>query len=134
MLSLLGMLPVIGGWVTSFVTAYFNTKVAIYQAKTGASATVAVAALNATAAVETKWWFAAIPQTVIGLSIALYVAKAVVWDKVIGSFVGCSGKDLPGTCVTFATDPMDGSLNWVFMAVVAGYFGVALVDKFLNSK
>jgi xanthine/uracil permease len=127
------MIPVIGTLIQSFVTAYFNTKVAIYQAKTGASATVAVAAINATAAVETRWWFAAIPQTVIGLSIALYVAKAVVWDKVVGSFVGCSGKDLPGTCVTFATDPMSGDLHWVFITVIAGYFGVALVDRFLKS-
>ena len=134
MLALLGLIPGLESVVQGVATAWFNQKVAIYQAKTGASAAVAVAALQAEAAVQEKWWFAAVPQTIIGLSIAIYVAKAVVWDKVIGSFVGCSGHTDPGTCLTFGTDPMYGELNWVFMTVITGYFGVALVDKFLNSK
>lgn len=134
MLSLLGMIPIIGTLIQSFVTAYFNTKVAIYQAKTGASATVAVAAINATAAVETKWWWTTIPQTIIGFTIAMYVAKAILYDKVVASFVGCSGPQPANLCTTFATDGLSSELNWVFMAVIGSYFGITLVDKFLNSK
>lgn len=132
--TLLALIPGLFSTVKGFVSSYFNTKVAIYQAKMGASAEVAVAAVQAEAQVQTKWWFAAIPQTLIGLTVAGYVAKCILWDKVLGSFVGCSGHPPAGTCTTFGTDALGSELNWMFMAVIASYFGVACLDKFLNSK
>lgn len=38
----------------------------------------------------------------------LYLAKLVLWDKVMGSIVGCSGHTAPGTCMSFTTDGVDG--------------------------
>lgn len=135
MLSLiLGFLPSLVTPVMNYLTTLRNTQVQIFQAKTGAAEEVAVAALQAQAAVQTKWWFAAIPPALIGLTIAGYVAKSILWDKVVGSFVGCSGHTAPGTCMVFNTDPLAPELNWVFMAVIASYFGTVVVDKFLNVK
>lgn len=133
-LSLLGMIPGFLTLATSIATAWFNTKVSLYQAKTGAAKEVAVAAIQAQAAVQEKWWFAAVPPALIGFSIALYIAKAVVWDKVVGSFVGCSGHPPAGTCTTFATDAMGGDLHWVLITVITGYFSMAVADKWFNSK
>jgi len=134
MLSLiLGVLPGFLAPVLNYFTAAKNAQVAIYQARTGAAASVAEEAIRAQAQqnVQSKWWQ---PQTLIGMSIAIYVAKSVIYDKVIASFVGCSGHQLADTCVTFATDPFVGDLHWVFITVITGYFGLAVVDKFLNAR
>lgn len=134
MFSLLSLIPGLASIVTAFFTAKTNAAIAIYQAKTGAARDVAVAAIQGQAAVGVKWWFVDIPQFLIGVAVALYVLKAVVWDKVVGSFVGCSGHPAHGTCDTFSTDPFAGDLHWVFITVITGYFGLSVADKFLNSK
>jgi hypothetical protein len=131
---LLPLIPAFIGPILNYFTAVKNSQVQLFQAKTGAAEEVAVAALQAQAQVQSKWWFAALPPALIGATIAGYVAKSILWDKVIGSFVGCSGHTAPGTCMVFNTDPLAPELNWVFMAVIASYFGTAVVDKFLTAK
>jgi hypothetical protein len=131
---ILGFLPSLIGPVMNYFTAVKNAQVQLFQAKTGHAADVAIATIQGQAAVQTKWWFAALPPAVIGFTIAAYVSKTILYDKVIGSFVGCSGHTLPGTCATFSTDGLGGDLQWVFMAVIASYFGTAVVDKFLNAR
>jgi len=131
---ILGFLPSLLGPVLNYFSNVKSAQVAIFQAKTGAAAGVAEEAIKAQAQIATKWWFAAIPQTVIGLTIALYIAKEIAYDKVLASFIGCSGHQPAGVCTTFATDPLSSEQSWILMAVVAGYFGVALVDKFLGAK
>lgn len=130
----LGFLPTLVGPVMNYLTAVKDTQVKLFQARTGHAADVATAAIQAQAQVQSKWWFAALPPALIGTTIAAYVAKTILYDKVIGSFVGCAGKTLPGTCGTFSTDGLGGDLQWVFMAVIASYFGTAVVDKFLGAK
>jgi len=136
MLSLImGFLPALVKPVLDYLTAVKDAQVSMYQARFGASATVAAAAIQAQAAVQTKWWFAALPGAVIGMAIASYVAKAVMWDKVVGAFAGCSGKVTEAYCDRwFNTDPMTGDLHWVFMTVIAGYFSLSAVDKFLTTR
>ena len=133
-MSILGFVPGLLSLATTYFANRTNAQIAIFQAKTGAARDVAVAAINEKATVETKWWFAALPEAVIGMAIATFVVKAVVWDKVVASFVGCSGRQPAGVCVTFATDPLTGDLSWVFLTVVGGYFGNLMVSKFLSAK
>lgn len=47
--------------------------------------------------------------------------KIFLWDKVIGSFVGCS-QAARGTCGMFVTDPLDANLWQVIMVVLGFYF------------
>lgn len=46
--------------------------------------------------------------------------KLLVWDKVIGSLVGCSQAP-HGTCKIFTTDPLDEN-QWKIIAVVYGFY------------
>lgn len=48
--------------------------------------------------------------------------KIFLWDKVIGSFVGCGGNAGHSVaCATYSTDPLDQNLWWVIMAVCGFY-------------
>lgn len=47
--------------------------------------------------------------------------KLMVWDKVVGSFAGCSGHTLPGTCKMFLTDPLDDN-QWKIIIIVVGFY------------
>lgn len=60
----------------------------------------------------------------IALGPAAYFAKIFLYDKVIGSFLGCVGKtDGIEHCKTFNTDQLnDPNLWWVALAVVGFYF------------
>jgi hypothetical protein len=130
---LIALLPGLLGPILNYFTAAKDAQVAIFQAKTGAASDVAKAAIEAQAQVATKWWWVSIPQTLIGLTVSLYFAKCVLYDKVVASFVGCSGRH-PNDCFTFATDPLSSDLNWAFMMVISFYFATAIVDKFLRAK
>lgn len=54
----------------------------------------------------------------------LFINKILVWDKVIGSIVGCSVSKID--CSSFRTDTIDQNMWWVIIAVIAFYF---LADK-----
>jgi hypothetical protein len=62
-----------------------------------------------------------IVRSSIALGPALFLLKVFLWDKVIGSFAGCSGHTLPGTCSTFVTDPLDNNL-WSVITIVLGFY------------
>ncbi len=133
-LSLLGLVPgLLGAW-TSWQKNKFDAQVQSYQARMGASRDVAVAAIQATAAVATKWWFVAAGEAAIVWSVAILLAKEFVWDKVVGSFVGCNGHTLPGTCTSFMTDPLGGNLDWVVATVVLGCFGAGIANRMMNTR
>jgi len=53
----------------------------------------------------------------VGLSV---VAKLYFWDKVIGSFAGCS-QALRGTCLQFTTDPIDDN-GWKLISIIVGFY------------
>jgi hypothetical protein len=52
----------------------------------------------------------------------VFLLKVFIWDKVIGSFAGCSGRVDPGTCKSFVTDALDPNLWGVITAVLGFYF------------
>ena len=55
----------------------------------------------------------------------IVVAKLYVWDKVIGSFVGCS-QAIKGTCGAFTTDTIDEN-GWKLIGMVMGFYFVSEV-------
>lgn len=77
-------------------------------------------------------WFLTAPMVIIGWTIALYIAKCIFVDKVVGSVVlaGCS-KPITGTCrfldQLFTTDDLGPHLATVFLTVVGFYFGRAAI-------
>jgi hypothetical protein len=52
----------------------------------------------------------------------VFYAKILLWDKVIGSFVGCAGHTAPGTCVSFQTDPVEGAAAIWAGLIMSFYF------------
>lgn len=61
----------------------------------------------------------------------LYVFKYYAIDKVIGSFVGCSGeiaRTIPG-CKVFATDGLSPQMAAVMTACIAFYFVTGWINK-----
>lgn len=61
-------------------------------------------------------------RSLLALGPASVLLKIFLWDKVIGSFAGCSGHTLPGTCKSFLTDALDPNLWAVITAVIGFYF------------
>lgn len=61
---------------------------------------------------------------------AILLGKLLVWDKVIGSFAHCAGRNgnLPG-CETFTTDALDTNQWWVITAVIGFYFLYDMMSK-----
>lgn len=65
----------------------------------------------------------AIMRGAIGTSVALVIAKLLVWDKVVGSLAGCAGaKGQILECSLYRTDVIDGNLWNVIMAAIGFYF------------
>ena len=57
------------------------------------------------------------------LPAAIILWKVYVWDKCIGSLLGCSGiTDGKPECIKFTTDALDSNLWWVIFAVICFYF------------
>ena len=65
----------------------------------------------------------AIMRATMGASVAVVLAKLLVWDKVIGSFSGCAGP-MGGAleCATFRTDPLDSNQWGIIVAATGFYF------------
>jgi hypothetical protein len=65
----------------------------------------------------------------------IVVVKLYVWDKVIGSLVGCS-QAAHGTCGAFTTDPIDEN-GWKIIGMVMAFYFVSEVTlgwKRIGSK
>lgn len=94
MLALLTALPGIGTIVQAILGAFFNAKVAIFQAKTGADRDVAVAVVQGVTkeaeASNARLAVIAGSRVLLCILIALisplviYIWKVVVWDIVLG--------------------------------------------------
>lgn len=51
-----------------------------------------------------------------------YLLKISLYDKVIGSFYGCTGRIVANYCDTFRTDAVDTHIWVIFGGIVAFYF------------
>lgn len=59
----------------------------------------------------------------IGIFVALILGKLLFWDKVIGSWAGCSGSyGALEACRIYRTDPLDANQWAVITAVIGFYF------------
>lgn len=57
----------------------------------------------------------------LALAVVIIVWKLLVWDKTIGSLLGCSQAPA-GTCKIFTTDPLDANQWWIVTVVIGFYF------------
>jgi len=113
--ALLGLIPGLSGVVQGITTAYFDQKVRLYQAKTGATRDVAVAAIQGTTAVAQRWWFVAILYPLGALPCLAYLYKTIMWDVII----------MGGTT---ETDPLKGMIGWAFYTIIGSIYVHAIVD------
>ena len=131
LLSLLGLIPDALSTINGITTAIANEKLAQITATTQQDQIASqerMAALQARANILIAE--AATPAGLLNARVRAIAAagpislilKLSLWDKVIGSFVGCSGKTLPGTCGMFTTDPIDPHIWYGVVAVMAFYF------------
>jgi len=77
-----------------------------------------------------------IVRSVIARGPATILTKLFIWDKVIGSLVGCSQAPR-GTCGIFTTDPLDVNQWQIVMIVVGFYFlyeGATAVTRMAKSR
>jgi hypothetical protein len=85
-------------------------------------------------------WLLTTPMYIIGWTIALYIAKCILIDKVIGALVmalaKCTIKYSDAHCGQldrwFTTDDLGPTLSTVFISVVGFYFGQAAVKEIAN--
>lgn len=120
MLGLLSLIPGLGSIAQGIAGAYFDKQVRLYMAKTGTSRDVAVAAIQAMASVQDRWWFVAALVPAFALPFVIWTWKAVVWDKIV--MAGAT-----------STDPLTGTLGWAYTIIVSSIFVHGMVDSFKRS-
>lgn len=130
MLSIiLGLIPGALNTINGVTNAISNQKIAAIKAKTeeeriAAEENVKVleSRRDVLLSAQSRSKFPIIIQGLLGAVGLIILAKLGVWDKVVGSFVGCSGRhgSLPG-CETFYTDPLGNDLSILVGATVAFY-------------
>lgn len=113
--SIVGLIPGLESLAASWHSSDLEAKVKMYMAKTGADRDTAVAAIQAQAQVQTRWWFVALLPVLWALPFVLYTWKVVVWDNVVCPFklVG------PATCFT---EPLGGVMATMLLMIVTFYF------------
>lgn len=140
MLALLGpLLSFLGGpVVTALVNAY---KAKLDAANTTDMHAVDLAKADLLAQIEARKEATAlagapvirVAQAAALWIVVIYIAKAVIWDKVVASFVGCSGHTVPGTCDTFTTDPIGGTVAvWVGL-IISWAFGAQITSSVVSA-
>jgi hypothetical protein len=117
--SILGLIPGLSNLATSLMEAAFNKEVSLYQAKAGVARDVAVAAVQAQAQTQSKWWFMAAVPALWALPFLAFDMKVVIWDKLLKL----------GT-----TDPLDPNMWYVHIAVLTGFFGHMIAERIIASK
>lgn len=76
-------------------------------------------------------WMTRWVRPVWAIPFIAFTFKAVMFDKVIGSFIGCSGPKAHAMaeCSIYRTDPLDPNMWGVFMAMVIAYYGSRSAEK-----
>jgi len=118
LLSFLGG-PIVNGLINAYKAKLNAANTAGAQAVTVAQAAMvaevqARAEANKVLIAEQGHWYTAIPRVVVQMSAALFFAKCVVWDKVLGW----------GT-----TDHLSGDIETTYTMVMAFWFGAAGVSR-----
>ncbi len=125
--DLISIIPNAFRTVDNITNAIANERIAVLNAKTEEERIHAEERLKALQSRQslqeaeskvsnTNIWVRAVAAS----PVIVIVWKLMVWDKVIGSFVGCSQAP-KGTCQIFTTDPLDDN-QWKIIGVVYGFY------------
>lgn len=66
-------------------------------------------------------WFTRIPRPIMGCSVAILVAKIIVWDLALGQWTGGH------------TDKLSPQAFWIVTTIIIAYFGSRSVEKVANT-
>lgn len=116
------------GTINGITSALSNEKIAVINAKTTEEQIAAQERVNTLQARRDVLIAEAgsgsrinlIMRSLFALAALSVVLKLYVWDKVIGSFVGCS-QAAAGTCGMFVTDQIDDN-GWKIITMVMGFY------------
>lgn len=116
------------GTINGITSALSNEKIAVINAKTTEEQIAAQERVNTLQARRDVLIAEAgsgsrinlIMRSLFALVALSVVAKLYLWDKVIGSFVGCS-QAVAGTCGRFVTDNIDDN-GWKLISMVMGFY------------
>ncbi len=117
------LLSTIGGWITSYMTARSNAQIA----ETQAGETVAVADTKARTEIvksEVTSPLLQWPRFLIEMSLATYLVKFWVFDKVV-----CRFHDFGSACIT---DAIYGDAGTWAGYVLVGMFGASITDRIMS--
>lgn len=125
LLGLAGPLAQLGMKITDLMQARLVAQTDLEKAKIDeqikqltATRDVIVAAQSNPTTAKIYWWLLAIAA----IGPITYIEKIFLWDKVIGSFVGCVGHT-GQACGLFNTDALnDPNLWWIVIAVFSFLF------------
>ena len=126
-LDILSIIPNAFRTVDNITNAIANERIAQISAKTDAERIFSQERIDALSQrrqvliAESGSRINMIMRVVLASGPASVLLKIFLWDKVIGSFAGCS-QARPGTCGIFTTDPLDVYLWSVITAVIGFYF------------
>ena len=127
---LLGLIPGLLGTVNGITNAITNERINLAQAQTESDRIASqekIASLQAKrdvlVAESGRSSINAIVRSFIGIAVAIILGKFLVWDKVVGSFMGCAGEAGRALeCATFRTDTLDANQWSIITATMAFYF------------
>jgi hypothetical protein len=74
-------------------------------------------------------------RALMALPVVIFLNKWLVWDKVVGSFAGCSGKTPVAPldkCYTYVTDQLDANTWIVILGVCSFYFAYDFGSRLLK--
>lgn len=130
LMSLLGLAPAILNTISGITTAIANEKIALINAKTEQERIQIQERINALTArsnvliaeshTPSGIWNARM-RMFISVGPAFILTKFLFWDKGIGPFFGCVGKNTPDYCSIFTTDPLDEHMWYAVTAVICFY-------------
>lgn len=129
MLGLLSLIPGLFGTINGITSAISNQKIALINASTDQerikaeeNVKVLEARRDVLLSAQARSKFPIFIQSMLGLIAVVILAKIGIWDKVVGSFVGCAGDggSLPG-CETFRTDALGTDLATLVGGSIAFY-------------
>ncbi len=134
--SLLGIVPAITSTINGITQAISNEHIALINAKTDQEKNEImgrIAGLQAQQAVlvaesqrsNLNIWI----RSAYGVCALFPVAKILVWDKVVGSLMGCVGDaGKAESCAIFNTDKLSDN-DWKLVTVVVGFYFVSTVFR-----
>lgn len=134
--SLLGFGTTVATTISGITAAISNQHIALINATTEQDKNVIlgnIAQLQAQQAVlvadSQRSNFDIYVRSALGVSVLAIIVKLLIWDKVIGSLMGCVGKaGEAASCLIFNTDKLSDH-DWWLIVTVVGFYTISTVFK-----